>query len=376
VTQFSHDIFVSHSSCDKPVVRKIAERLRENGLRVWFDEWSIPIGADISAAVEDGLQQSRTLLLCISKKSLNSDWVNAERSTAMFRDPMNRDRRFIPALIDDCADDIPDALKRFRYADLRNHSKAEIDELCKACQLPKDKIRVAQWKFKIEGDLNEFDKQRLDDIVDQIRSLSGDIDVVLRRIDPANSVLLTFEGTVEGFDQLRRLFTRGELSKLLGEEVLSIQIDGLWTTDDVDRSTPIYDLIDKASKAYRRRDYDSALRHYREALKLAQEMEFLKPLGSIYCNIGFIYENRDELNEATRMHRAAIEADERTENNEGLANHCYNLGRIYRMLNENEMSQHYYRRALQLARDLNDSQRVSKIESLLRVRGEDGFPTG
>ena len=31
------DVFLSHSSKDKSVVRKVAEQLRKDGLRVWFD---------------------------------------------------------------------------------------------------------------------------------------------------------------------------------------------------------------------------------------------------------------------------------------------------------------------------------------------------
>ena len=32
---FPYDVFLSHSSKDKAVVRELAERLREDGLRVW-----------------------------------------------------------------------------------------------------------------------------------------------------------------------------------------------------------------------------------------------------------------------------------------------------------------------------------------------------
>lgn len=36
---FTYDVFISHSAKDKPVVRELAERLKRDGLRVWFDEW-------------------------------------------------------------------------------------------------------------------------------------------------------------------------------------------------------------------------------------------------------------------------------------------------------------------------------------------------
>ncbi|HSS48239.1 MAG TPA: toll/interleukin-1 receptor domain-containing protein [Thermoanaerobaculia bacterium] len=37
----SFDVFLSHSSKDKPAVRKLAETLRARGLKVWLDEWEL-----------------------------------------------------------------------------------------------------------------------------------------------------------------------------------------------------------------------------------------------------------------------------------------------------------------------------------------------
>src|ERR1039457_4829894 len=40
--EFQFDVFLSHSAKDKAVVRPLAERLRQDGLKVWFDEWECP----------------------------------------------------------------------------------------------------------------------------------------------------------------------------------------------------------------------------------------------------------------------------------------------------------------------------------------------
>src|SRR5450759_1595415 len=54
---FTHDVFLSHSAKDKAVVRTVAERLRGAGLRLWFDEWEIPVAASRqSAAFSSGGQ--------------------------------------------------------------------------------------------------------------------------------------------------------------------------------------------------------------------------------------------------------------------------------------------------------------------------------
>jgi len=94
--QFSFDVFLSHSSKDKAVVRPLAERLQADGLRVWFDEWEIRPGDSIPAKIQEGLEHSRVLVLCMSANAFGSDWAQLEAGTFRFRDPLNHERRFIP----------------------------------------------------------------------------------------------------------------------------------------------------------------------------------------------------------------------------------------------------------------------------------------
>ena len=145
-TSFSFDVFLSHNKDDKVRVRRLAERLRVTGLRVWFDEWVIKPGDDIYLVVERGLETSRTLVLCLSSEALGSDWVGLERSTVLFRDPSNKGRRFIPLLLTDC--DLPDALRRYKYVDFRQEAATAFEELLSACQ-PKGEAPQSlepQWK--------------------------------------------------------------------------------------------------------------------------------------------------------------------------------------------------------------------------------------
>jgi hypothetical protein len=41
---FQYDVFLSHSAKDKAVMRPLAERLRKDELKVWFDEWALKLG--------------------------------------------------------------------------------------------------------------------------------------------------------------------------------------------------------------------------------------------------------------------------------------------------------------------------------------------
>ena len=127
---FAYDVFLSHNSKDKPCVRKLVERLRAAGLRVWFDDWVIRAGDALYLAIEHGLEASRTLVLCMSPAAFDSDWVGLERETVLFRDPTNRGRRFIPVLLADC--DIPATLRRYKYVDYRDEGDAALRELMEA----------------------------------------------------------------------------------------------------------------------------------------------------------------------------------------------------------------------------------------------------
>jgi hypothetical protein len=113
---FPYDAFLSHSAKDKAVVRPLAERLRADGLKVWFDEWELPVAAPRQSAanssaartcdgkvdggalpsrryakkIESGLEHSRVLPLahrigegarragegcCLSDNAFGSDWA-------------------------------------------------------------------------------------------------------------------------------------------------------------------------------------------------------------------------------------------------------------------------------------------------------------
>jgi small GTP-binding protein len=132
---FTYDVFLSHSSKDKAVVRAVAERLRVDGLRVWFDDWEIRPGDSIPAKIEEGLEHSRVLVLCMSAQAFGSDWARLEAGTFRFRDPLNTERRFIPLRLDETP--IKGSLAQFLYVDwLPEDHEQEYAKLLEACQLP------------------------------------------------------------------------------------------------------------------------------------------------------------------------------------------------------------------------------------------------
>jgi WD40 repeat protein len=135
--KLEYDIFLSYSSQDKQKVKQLAENLHDDGVCVWFDEWEIEPGDDIFSKMQEGISLSRILVLIMSPNAFGSDWVSLESNTVIFRDPMNKERRFIPVLIENC--EIPDTIRRYKYIDLRKKdidSYIQLLEICRAISKP------------------------------------------------------------------------------------------------------------------------------------------------------------------------------------------------------------------------------------------------
>ena len=98
IDSYNYDVFLSHNSKDKTVAREIATRLREAEIRLWFDEWVLKPGDSIPAMIEEGLEHSRVLVLCMSANALGSDpgvpgleAPTCGRGNLPFRGPLNRE---------------------------------------------------------------------------------------------------------------------------------------------------------------------------------------------------------------------------------------------------------------------------------------------
>jgi hypothetical protein len=75
------DAFLSYATEDKmDFVRPLADRLRREGMSVWFDEFEIQYGQSISQAIERGLANSRVGIIVLSQASLKKNWTKYEIS--------------------------------------------------------------------------------------------------------------------------------------------------------------------------------------------------------------------------------------------------------------------------------------------------------
>jgi hypothetical protein len=231
---FSYDVFLSHSSKDKAVVRDIAERLRADGLRVWFDDWELRPGDSIPAKIEEGLEHSRVLVLCMSAQAFGSDWAQLEAGTFRFRDPLNKERRFIPLRLDKAP--IKGSLAQFLYINWQPQDRdQEYPNLTEACRPPAKPPRVKAQRVRkqlaeraIQLDTDEMILDyRFSPDGREFLTASLDHTVRLRDMDTGHC-LLDAQGRY-----LHVLgATTGTLEKILGCEGLTLDLDALWAAID------------------------------------------------------------------------------------------------------------------------------------------------
>jgi hypothetical protein len=119
-----YDVFLSHNSKDKHVVKTIAERLdKEAQLNVFFDDWNLIPGDPWQEDLEEAIDNSRTVAVFLGPSGI-SGWHNEEMRTALDKRVHDRNRRVIPVLLPGTKipenDEIPSFLSRLTWVYFRN----------------------------------------------------------------------------------------------------------------------------------------------------------------------------------------------------------------------------------------------------------------
>jgi hypothetical protein len=75
----AHDVFISHASEDKDdIVRPLANALISQGLRVWYDEFTLRIDDNLRQKIDRGLATSKVGLVVLSRSFISKGWTNYE----------------------------------------------------------------------------------------------------------------------------------------------------------------------------------------------------------------------------------------------------------------------------------------------------------
>ncbi len=92
----SYDVFISHASEDKDeFVRPLAEALRNSGVKVWYDEFTLGWGASLRESIDRGLATSRYGVVVLSHSFFEKAWPQRELN-GFFATMKAGERRILP----------------------------------------------------------------------------------------------------------------------------------------------------------------------------------------------------------------------------------------------------------------------------------------
>lgn len=94
--QTSYDVFVSHASEDKDdFVRDFAMCLQKNGLKVWYDEFTLRVGDSLRRTIDHGLKNSRYGIVILSEAFFSKEWPQRELD-GLFAREVNGEKVILP----------------------------------------------------------------------------------------------------------------------------------------------------------------------------------------------------------------------------------------------------------------------------------------
>jgi Pyruvate/2-oxoacid:ferredoxin oxidoreductase gamma subunit len=113
-------VFLCHSKRDKPAVRKLYERLRdEEGIKPWLDEHDLLAGQDWKLEITKEVRNSHCVLVCLSKKAMDAEgFVHKEIKFALDANDHKPEGTIylIPVKFEAC--EVPERISQFQWVDL------------------------------------------------------------------------------------------------------------------------------------------------------------------------------------------------------------------------------------------------------------------
>jgi len=115
-----YDCFISYTHTDLDFSSRIERDLKLRGLKIWRDKTEIQIGDSFTDKIQEGLKNSYTFAIILSKEALSRPWV-LEELKAAYNLRLAEELKIMPILYKDC--DIPAFLGDYKYADFREEKR-------------------------------------------------------------------------------------------------------------------------------------------------------------------------------------------------------------------------------------------------------------
>ena len=185
-------IFLAHASEDKPYIRTLYKKLKENGLEPWLDEENLMPGVRWDDKIKEAIKNSRFFMACLSTHSVSkSGYIQKELRMALneLEQKASDVIYFIPALIEDV--ELPNI--NVGTINLRDYQAAKI-----------------------------FTEDGLQKLINHLRQQADIIEEVKRKENPTFQKLRTTvsEGQVETALRMLREYVQGRDEYLMNDVVL------------------------------------------------------------------------------------------------------------------------------------------------------------
>jgi len=102
-------VFLSYTSNDTELARRIAEALQENGIETWWDKWCISTGDSLRQRIDEGLSGCTHFLVLLTPHSIGKPWVNQEMDAGLVR-KLNDQCKFLPVRYQLPVSELPELL--------------------------------------------------------------------------------------------------------------------------------------------------------------------------------------------------------------------------------------------------------------------------
>lgn len=150
--------------------------------------------------------------------------------------------------------------------------------------------------------------------------------------------LLIFEGY---------LFSKPDSAYILADKMLGFA-KSVDSKEYIAKSTTV-----KGGSFYFRSQYDSALYYFERAISLYEEAGDLKPVASIYGNMGNIYTDQGDYTKGIDSYMRSLKAHEKNGYRKGMATQLNNIGIVNKDLGDTKQAMKYLQEALVIHKELN-----------------------
>ena len=88
-------VFISYTSGNIDLARRVAEVLQAKGVEVWWDKWCIYPGDSLRQKIDEGIAGCTHFLVLLTPESIEKPWVNQEMDAGLVR-KLNDRCKFLP----------------------------------------------------------------------------------------------------------------------------------------------------------------------------------------------------------------------------------------------------------------------------------------